>query len=331
MSAPAEPRMSVVLVVRDTSQALARVLGAIRRQTIGTEIECVLVTGDAEELRSAIREPELIESVQVVEMGSVDTEGAAKAAGVRAAQSPLVGFLEDHTFPDPRWAEALVSRHAQGEYAVVGPVIGNANPRTAASWACYLVYYGWAGAARPESELTILPSNHSCYRRDVLLGYGDELENMLEVETVLHGDLRRRGLRLYQEPAAQAFHLNYARVSAAAHEYFIGSRIFAAERAAGWGLLKRAVFAGGSLLLPLIRTLRLLGDAQRAALGRATTSRALLPAFVILTAGAAGEMLGYALGDGGARERLMEFIADRDKTFGAGELEDIGGLAGKGH
>ena len=46
-------------------------------------------------------------------------------------------------------------------------------------------------------------------------------------------------------------------------------------------------------------------------------------AIVILGAGAAGEMLGYAFGDGGARERLMEFIADRDKTFGAGELEDV--------
>jgi hypothetical protein len=42
----------------------------------------------------------------------------------------------------------------------------------------------------------------------------------------------------------------------------------------------------------------------------------------ILTAGAAGEMMGYAFGEGGARTRLIEYTTDRDSGFSAGELEE---------
>ena len=46
-------------------------------------------------------------------------------------------------------------------------------------------------------EVDYLPGHNSSYKRDVLLGYGDRLESMMESETVLHWDLRAKGHRLY--------------------------------------------------------------------------------------------------------------------------------------
>ena len=130
-------------------------------------------------------------------------------------------------------------------------------PEPAQAGAVFSSTTAWTRRRQPEGELRSLPANHSCYRRDVLLGYGDRMEDMLEAEWVLQGDLLERGFRLYQDLAAKSYHLNYAAVSAAANEYFIGARIFAAERAAEWSACDGGfLYAAGSPVLPLIRAPR---------------------------------------------------------------------------
>lgn len=56
-------------------------------------------------------------------------------------------MIEDHCYPEPQWAEALLVRHGAG-YAVVGAEIGNGNPHSAISWCSYLLSLGaWAPPA----------------------------------------------------------------------------------------------------------------------------------------------------------------------------------------
>jgi hypothetical protein len=260
---------------------------------------------------------------RVVEVGTMRSEGEAKAAGVRAARAPLVAFLEDHSFPERTCAESLIQAHRRDDLAVVGPVMQNANPISAVSWGCFLVYYGAYMWARSADEVRHLPANQSCYRRDVLLGYGPRMADMLEAEAVLHQDLLEKGYRLAQEPAARVYHLNVSRVGPVCKEYFLASRVFAAERASGWGFWRRSVYALGSPLLPLIRPPRILRDTRCAGLDRPVVWRAFPAVLTTLCAGAAGEMLGYAFGAGQAKEKLVQSESERASAFSDRDLRAL--------
>src|SRR5205823_2114181 len=128
------------------------------------------------------------------------------------ASAPVVVFCEDHAFPEPGWAVALIDAH-RGPYAAVGPVIVNANPRSLISDADCLIGYGPWLHPSPGGEMSHLPGHNSSYKRASLLEYGDRLPSMLEAETVLHWDLRARGLRLYLEPRARLAHTNFAQAA----------------------------------------------------------------------------------------------------------------------
>ena len=111
-------------------------------------------------------------SVKVVPIDSAASVARANAAGIRAATSSVVALTEDHSFPDPEWAENLIKAHEQ-PWAAVGPAVRNANPATAVSWADFFIGYGpWA---EPISAGTVdfLPGHNSSYKRAVLLEYED--------------------------------------------------------------------------------------------------------------------------------------------------------------
>jgi GT2 family glycosyltransferase len=323
MAPELSPAMSVILVVHGYSERLRWTLERLRSQTLASELECIIVARSRTGLEDLGTATHGLRCVQLVEHQGEDSEGALKAAGVRAARAPLVVFIEDHSFPEPDWAEALVKAHEQGEYAAVGPVVLNANPTSGPSWGCFLVYYGQYMWVPQPQEVRHLPGNHSCYRRDVLCEYGPRLPEMLQAEIVLHQDLTARGKLLRQEPAAKVYHLNYSRIGPSAHEYYLASRVFAAERSQQWTLGKRAVYTAGSPLLPIIRLRRILADARRAGLDRRVVRSALPAALLTLCAGAAGEMAGYGLGPSDARESLMKFERERDSGFTPRELETL--------
>lgn len=91
-------------------------------------------------------------------IGHMRSTARARAAGVRAATAPVVALAEDHAFPAPGWAEAFIERHGEG-WAAVGPVISNANPRSATSWANLLIEYApWLEGARGGARGRRLPA-----------------------------------------------------------------------------------------------------------------------------------------------------------------------------
>jgi hypothetical protein len=322
MTSEGNLQVSVVVLVPRRSRTLQWALECLNRQTIAGHIECVLVAPTSEETQGALPMLGRLAGVQTLHLGEIQDEGSAKAAGIRAANAPLVAFLEDHSFPGVGWAEALVEAHKNGQYAVVGPVVRNANPASGASWGCFLVYYGQWMEALPEGALRHLPANHSCYRKDALIPYGERLPDLLQSESVLHQDLLQKGLRLFQEGRAQAYHLNYSNTLTACSEYILASRVFAAQRALGWGLFKRAVYACGSPLLPAIRTVRLLPLFRRSGLERSVQFRAFFALLATLFAGALGEMIGYSIGAGTAKRRLLRFVEKRDGAFSDSELAE---------
>ena len=82
-----------------------------------------------------------------------------------------------------RWAESLLYAHRK-EWACVGPVVNNGNPRSLISWTNLVIEYGEWLAPAASKVVTHLPGHNSSYKRDILLRYGDELSTWFESESI---------------------------------------------------------------------------------------------------------------------------------------------------
>jgi glycosyl transferase family 2 len=322
------PELSVVLVTPDCYETIRRTVAHLRAQTIREQIELLIAVPCAAELEAVPSELEGFFGHQVIETGALDTVGRVKAEAIRAARAPVVALAEDHAYPDRDWAAALVAAHRHG-WAVVGPVVRNANPATMVSWADLAVGYGPWLDPHPGGEVDHLPGHNSSYKRDVLLGYGEALAELLEAEAVLQWNLRSRGHRLYLEPRAKVSHTNFARRSTWARVQILNGRVFAATRAWGgrWGLPRRALFVVGAPLIPVVRCWRIVRIMRRREPHRRVLMR-LLPTLLFgLTFDALGQALGYALGAGDAKRQMAGFEFHRERHSGGGERPTAAPLA----
>ena len=317
MSERRPPELSVVLVTPDGYATIAKTLRHLRAQTARDRIEVVIVAPSRDRLGLDRAEPGALAGFhgsQVVEAGPVESTGDARAAGVRAARAPVVALAEDHSYPDPEWAAALIAAHRQPRGAV-GPAIANANPESMTSWAELLMDFGrWVApvAAWPVDDV---PWHNSAYRRALLLEYGPQLGPMLEAAGVLHRDLAARGHQLYLEPAATTRHLNISRPASSLRHQFHSGRLFAAVRARDgrWSARRRLLYIGGAPLIPPLRLRGILRELRRPGRRRDLLPR-VLPALLLgVVAHTVGEVAGYAFGAGGAHRRKSDFELRRHR------------------
>lgn len=310
------PDLSVILLAAGGTAPLATVLDCLQRQSLRSGIEIVIVASHREGLDLTPGQIEGFHSLQVVETGAIRAIGPAYAAGVRRAHGAVVAFGEEHSFPDAGWAEALLEAHGEG-IAAVGPAIRNANPGNAVSWADLLIAYApWLHPAQL-SETTFLPGHNSSYRRDVLLACGEQLEELLENETLLHWQLRRRRLRLRLQPRAVTAHTNFGRLFPWLPVQFRCGRLFAASRSQGWPMQRRLLYAAAAPLIPPLRLWRIhreLARPERRSLRLPPGSIWLV--VLGLAADGLGQLVGAALGPGDAARGFAEAEFGRDRWLG---------------
>jgi hypothetical protein len=306
------PQMSVVIVTPDSYETIRKTVEHLRAQTVKDRLEIVIVAPSAEQATPAGTELDDFARFRIVAVGVIESIAQAHAAGIRQASAPVIVLSEDHSFPEPGWAEALIEGHRQ-PWAAVGPVVRNANPDSLVSWADFLLGYAtWLDPA-PAGEISQLPGHNSSYKRAILLEYKDELEAMMEAECVLHWDLRAKGHRLYLEAAAKTAHLNFAQVGPWIPYLVHAARVFAAARARQWPVLKRLLYVAGAPMIPLVRLWRIRSEIRRPGRPSGVWPR-VLPALVLgLTLDAVGQMIGYAAGAGNAGRKLSYFEFHRDR------------------
>jgi hypothetical protein len=295
--------MSIILAT-DRYETIRPVVHHLRRQTVRGQLEIVMVTPNQESLGLEASELEGFAGVRVVAIQSLYPLGVARAAGVRAARAPLVFIGETHTYGHPTWAETMIDAHAQ-PWAAVVPGFGNANPRSALSWAVFLLDYGYWLHALPSHEASMSPTHNVAYKREVLLELGDGLEPALSQGDRLPIELRKNGHHSYFESAARLDHLNVARPGPWIRERFLGGLLLAGRRAQRWSVLRRVVYFCGSPLIPAVILTRLrkpIGLALRNMRVPAGTLAALVVGTVI---SAVGEMVGYVRGADHAADLAM--------------------------
>jgi Glycosyl transferase family 2 len=300
----ASPAMSVVLVTPDRFGSLRKTIQHLQVQTAYDRLEIIIVAPSQKELDLDPSELDGFFRYEVVEVNVSESVSAAKAAAIYRATAPLVVFGEDHNFPEPSWAEALIEAHRQ-PWVGVGPVLCNANPG-AFSWSNFFISYGpWIEPAR-SGVTSALSEHNTSYKRAILLELGSQLESLMERDGGLHRALQNRGHQLYVESRARTHHLNFDRLIPSVVLRFHAGRAFGATRArAGkWSFMRRVLYAGGTPLIPLIRFRNVAHEMTRTG-RKGELLPGILPALVLLLiATAVGESTGYLFGLGQTYRRL---------------------------
>lgn len=299
-----------MVLATDGLQLVGEVLGHLRGQTVAERIEVILVTPPGSIEGDLSAEKGRLHSMRAVEAATRDSPPGARAVGVLNARAPVVAFSETHCFPDPDWAEALLRAHA-GPWGAVAPEINNENPGRATSWANIFIDYSPWLAPIESGRVNDLPGHNSSYKRALLLEYGDRLPTLFESESVMHWDLRDRGHGLYQEADAKVHHRNITEPKSSILEHFHNGRCFSALRSHDWSAPRRAIWALGSPLIPLVRFSRIVREARRP--GRRLPLKALPIMIMSLAAHGIGEMIGYATGSGESVTSMAVYELERDE------------------
>jgi hypothetical protein len=318
------PRMSAVVLVPDEYQGVRRLVDHLHAQTRRSDLEIVLVAPAG--TPGLQDDPRLgdFAGVRVVPYPVLESPAGARAAGIRAASSPVVVMTEDHSLPEPDWAEALMEAH-RGEWAVAGPAVRNGNPRSPVSWANFLIEYSEWLDPHPGGELRHLPGHNSAYKRDLLLEYGDRLEWWLDTESLLHWDLRARGHRLLLVPGARTRHFNFSQLGPALALRFRFGRLFGGMRRVPWGLPRRLFYAAASPLIPLVRAARILRELGRPGRFRPGDLLRLPWLLLLLGVDAAGEMTGYLAGQGEMASLIARVDFHRERYMDRQDREEYTG------
>lgn len=295
MMSPVAPALSVVLPT-DTWETIRTVVERLRRQTVATAIEVVLVVPSEGDAGLDRMDRGGFARVVVVAHGSIAPLAGARAAGVRAATAPLVFIGETHSYPHRGWAAAVLAAAERGPYAAIVPAFGNANPGGALSWAAFFSDYGAWVEGRPAGEIEDIPTFNSVYRRSTLLELGDRLELALAHGDELNVYLRTRGHRAIFEPAARLDHVNIAQPAAWLWERLICGWMIGGNRGRRWTWMRRIAYAGAWPAIAVVLAARILPIPRPAADGR----RAPVGTSLLMVAGtwlkAIGEAIGYLLG-----------------------------------
>lgn len=311
---PETPFLSVILITPDSYETIRKVVGHLQAQSARDRMEIVIVAPSEARLEPDRAALEDFFAWRVVEVGEIHSLGLVEAEGFRKARGVAVVYVEEHSFPEPGWAEALIEAHA-GPWAAVGPTMTNANPRTMVSWSCFLIDFGqWLAPGEP-GPAPMLASHQTSYKLAPLMEYGSRLGELMETEVTLQADLLANGQQLFFEPAARTDHVNVSRLRDLPVIQYQNYRAFAARRAAqgGWSWGRRLTYIAGSPLIPVVAAYRVLGHIRRSGLTGRLLPRILPSLMIALASAAAGEVAGYAFGAGDAPRRRLSFELDRKR------------------
>jgi glycosyl transferase family 2 len=284
---------------------------ALRAQTIASELEVIVV--DTRPGSAMLPVPDM-PVTKVVDGGSL-SYGEARARAVREARADVVAFVEDHCYPEPGWAEHLRTAFER-QWAALGYAISNADRRALRSRIIHLATYGqWQAPARGPTNA--LPGGNVAYRRQALLDLGEDLPAMLQTDFNIHARLRARGLTLAIEPNARVEHVSGESLVDALRASFVYSRVLAANRArfGRWSSMRRIAWAIGNLGgAPVTRLVGLIRGLRRSPSELARVAAYLPAILTIYVVGAAGETVGYLVGEGRGAQALLYWEIDAPRT-----------------
>jgi mycofactocin system glycosyltransferase len=265
--------VTVVIPVRDRPAGLARLLAALVADPETTDLPVVVVDDGS-------AEPSVAPTARVLRHPTAQGPAAARNAGLQAAGTPFVAFLDSDCVPRPGWLGRLRAHLVDPRLAMVAPRVV-ALPAGRRSWvtpyedALSALDMGPVPApVRPMSAVSYVPSVALLARRAALgAGFDEQLRVAEDVDLVWR--LVGAGWRVRYEPQAQvchehpaatgewlrrrAFYGTGAALLADRHGAAVAPLVLAPDSALAWGLvvLGRGWFRTAALGALAVSTARL--------------------------------------------------------------------------
>lgn len=302
------PTLSVVLVVtsdaatgRCNADGLAAALVALAGQSGPPRMELIVPFHDAidgiDGLQPRFPHVRWLECRDLHHRrpgGGRDHHDEMRARGAASAQGEIVAFLEDHVRAEPEWAHQVVAAHAAA-CDVVGGAIDNAVD-SPLHWAVYFCDLGRYQNPLPRGPSTYASCVNISYKRRTLDTVRDVWKDRF-AETPVNDAILSRGGAILLEPAVVVRqHRDDVPLRQACREFFVWGRSFAANRVASASLVRRALLAAGSALLPIVMLLRQARIAIARRRNTAAFLRALPYSLLLNAAWSLGEFTGYLRG-----------------------------------
>lgn len=307
------PAITIAVTTGYRPEAARMTLSAIAAQTIADRIEllfCVQPGADVGPVRHLLQ---AVGSHRVFDGMQIDTVEKCSARMALQAKAPFVALIEDHAFPDPEWAETMVAAFEETGADGIGSGMLNANPAMQLSWGNFMLSYAHWSEANPEGPTDWISHHNGSFRLSALqMLTPDEVVEGCNREGDVVKRLKEKGAKLYFKPSARIRHINPSSLSSSYQLRSAVGRLYAWNRARneGWGAFKRAAYFVLGPTIPLLRYARM----RKVVFGQLpeTSERSHALALISgLVFDAAGQMMGYVAGPGGARERLARFEMDR--------------------
>jgi hypothetical protein len=299
MRAEHKTRCSVVIAWVNSFELLEPVLVALAHQSTPAA-EIIVATRLAESDQTRLSET--FPAVRLIPAPSDTTIPVLRALGIRASRGEVVLVTEDHCIPSAVWIARAAASIANGNSIVGGPV-ENIWPSRLRDSAAFLTEY--SGVVRPAADgvRNVIPGNNVAYRRDVALEIAECLNEGLWESFALER-ISAHGHRVAFDRDMLVYHCRPFDF-----RYFVGQRFHFCRSWAGMSRrfiprLARAARAAASVLLPWVLLVR---SWRNLAIRKRLTARFAVCApliFVYFCVGAAGEILGYALGSGRSLMRV---------------------------
>ncbi len=206
--APGPDDVTVVVPVRDRTAGVARLLAALRADPATAGVRVLVVDdGSADPVALAAA----ASGAEVLRKERSEGPAAARNAGLRAATTTAVAFLDSDCVPLPGWLQVLLPHLADPRLAVVAPQV-TALPAAEPGW---VTAYETAVSAldmgpspapvAPLSGLSYVPSAALLARR-AALGEGFDAGMRVAEDVDLVWRLAEAGWRVRYDPAARVAH-----------------------------------------------------------------------------------------------------------------------------
>jgi hypothetical protein len=297
--------ISVIIVSLVGGEALVEMLQSM--QTV--EGEHLVLLDDGKNNITALQQQ--FAAVQFISRDELSVPMARKR-GVELASGEIVALLEDTSLPAAGWYEAVAAAFAAPNIIAVGGPVALSSKLGGSYLALGCGEYGRFHPDRfslmAEGEVidngllpvTRLPGNNLAYRREPLMNILCDKEHGL-IEGEINEQLKVNGEKLYMLPAMLVTYSMMDVHGARLKTRFNHGRLFAGNRVAGQGWATRISWFVKSLLLPAVLSLR--GWSSMAhAVNKLAWPKVILWVFLMETAWAMGESVGYLRGVGSSLE-----------------------------
>jgi glycosyltransferase involved in cell wall biosynthesis len=153
-SAAVAPRISVVVCTLNGARRLERCLSAVRRQTIGDDLQLIVVDDGSSDDSAEVAS---VYGAEVIRHPVNRGLAAARNTGIAAACAPVVATLDDDCDAEAGWAERLLGGFVDG-------VVGVGGEATPASGGGYLGGYLERNNPLAPLEIDLAADNRIAYR-----------------------------------------------------------------------------------------------------------------------------------------------------------------------